>query len=94
MPPRPSFDSLEAIERQHHLLKSYRKEFGNVLPTSELMNRLVLALHQEAGVNCRVLDAGSGSGFLANQLCRLGVNAFAVDHFDYECRAEAPFCIH
>lgn len=72
------------IEQQQNFLKSYRQEFGYVLPTNEVMDRLVSILHQESGPNCRVLDAGSGSGFLAKELCRLGVNTFAVDRTDYE----------
>lgn len=69
------------------LFQIYKHEFGFVLPSNELMDRLVLILRREIGVNGRVLDAGSGSGFMSKELCRRGVNAFAVDRCDYENKA-------
>lgn len=53
----------------------YLKNFGYVLPTLDLMNSLVSLL---AGTG-RVLDAGSGSGYMSAELSRLGVETFAVD---------------
>ena len=79
--------AVDATWDYHYQLSSlYKCHWGFTLPTRELMDRLVDILHREIGSNARVLDAGSGSGFLARELCRLGVDTFAVDTCDYENR--------
>lgn len=57
----------------------YRGDYGYVLATSEVMERLATFL-QSCG---QVLDAGSGSGYLSSELSRLGVDMFAVDRRDF-----------
>ena len=56
----------------------YLHEFGHVLATREVMDLLA---NQLSGVG-PVLDAGCGSGYLARELARLGVESFAVDSGD------------
>ena len=61
-------------------LNQFRSDFGYLLPTCELMNRLAcfLASHRQ------LIDAGSGSGYLSQELARLGLNdTIAVDTCDY-----------
>jgi hypothetical protein len=57
----------------------FRRDYGYVLATSEVMERLATFLHGRGPV----LDAGSGSGYLSRELVRLGVDMFAVDSRDY-----------
>ena len=57
--------------------------FGYVLATAEVMERLV-----ELFGTGRVLDAGSGSGYLAHELASHGVHMLAVDHADYSLPSE------
>ncbi len=66
------------------LFESYKFQYGFFLPTSELMDRLVRILKSEISPAGRVLDAGSGSGFMSKELCSRGIEAFAVDCCDYE----------
>jgi SAM-dependent methyltransferase len=79
--------SHETWELHYWLFELYKYQYGFFLPTAELMDRLVAILNRDIGDNGRVLDAGSGSGFLSKELCRRGVNAFAVDRCDYENKA-------
>ena len=76
--------SRETWELHYWLFELYKYQYGFFLPTAELMDGLVSILSREIGVNGRVLDAGSGSGFISKELCRRGVEAFAVDRCDYE----------
>ncbi len=78
---------VDATWDYHYQLSSlYKFHWGFTLPTRELIDQLVDILQRETGSAGRVLDAGSGSGFLARELCRLGVDTFAVDTCDYENR--------
>lgn len=56
----------------------YLHQFGHVLATREVMDALA---GQLSGVG-PVLDAGCGSGYLAKELARLGIETFAVDNGD------------
>lgn len=56
----------------------YLNEFGHVLAIREVMDVLAGLL---SGVG-PVLDAGCGSGYLAKELGRLGIDTFAVDNGD------------
>ena len=57
----------------------YLHHFGHVLATREVMDLLASQLR---GLG-PVLDAGCGSGYLAKELARLGIETFAVDNGDY-----------
>jgi SAM-dependent methyltransferase len=56
------------------LQEEYRSRFGFPLVTAETLNELSKLL---AGK--RVLDAGSGTGFLSHALSERGISVFAVD---------------
>jgi SAM-dependent methyltransferase len=82
---RPEPDYSPATWEHHYwLFELYKHEYGFFLPTAELMDRLVGFLQAEIGPAGRVLDAGSGSGFLSKELCRRGIDTFAVDRCAYE----------
>jgi SAM-dependent methyltransferase len=76
--------SNKSLEMHFELFQIFKNEFGFILPSRELMDRLADILRQEMGHEGRVLDAGSGSGFMTKELCRLGIDTFAVDRCDYE----------
>lgn len=81
--PEPDY-SRETWELHYWLFELNKYQYGFFLPTAEVMDRLVAILYPEIGGVGRVLDAGSGSGFMSKELCRRGVEAFAVDRCDYE----------
>lgn len=61
-------------------LDQFRADFGYLLPSSELMHRLADFLRDHR----QVLDAGSGSGYLSQELHRLGLeDTIAIDTRDY-----------
>jgi hypothetical protein len=61
-------------------LDQFRADFGYLLATSELMQRLADFLRDHR----QVLDAGSGSGYLSQELDHLGLeDTMAVDMRDY-----------
>ena len=70
---------VEEIEAQFVLRRQFRRDFGYVLASAEVMDVLAQLL-REAG---SVLDAGCGSGYLSHELTRLGVSTFAVDCCDF-----------
>lgn len=78
--------SSEAADEQYVLHQKHKHAWGFFLPTSEVMQRLVRLVKAEIGPRARILDAGSGSGFLSQELCRRGLNSFAVDKCEYENR--------
>lgn len=84
--PEPEYSS-ETWAIHYGLFQIFKHDFGFFLPSRELMDRLAGILRQEIGADGRVLDAGSGSGFISKELCRCGIDAFAVDRCDYENRA-------
>ncbi len=61
-------------------LDQFRADYGYVLPSCELMQRLASFLSNHR----QVMDAGSGSGYLSQELDRLGLeDTMAVDTRDY-----------
>jgi len=74
--PKPDFVR-ETWDIHYYLFELYKYHFGFFLPTTELMNRLVTILRDEIGPTGRVLEAASGSGFLAKELCNRGIDVFA-----------------
>ena len=56
----------------------YLHDYGHVLATREVMDLLANQLRGKGPV----LDAGCGSGYLARELGRLGIETFAVDNGD------------
>ena len=73
------FPDVELMEGQFVLRREFRKNFGYVVATAEVMTVLA-GLLREMGP---VLDAGCGSGYLSKELARLGVITFAVDWCDF-----------
>lgn len=71
--------SMECIFTQPLLREGFVTRYGFVLATAEVMDALATSL----GHLGRVLDAGSGSGYLAAELARRGVDVLAVDSCDY-----------
>ncbi len=69
---------------QFSLRRQFIKDFGYVIASAEVMAVLVELL-QNLGP---VLDAGCGSGYLSQELTRLGVTTYAVDTCDF--REERP----
>lgn len=65
---------------EFNLRDKFISEFGYIVPTAEVIGILV-ELIQPVGL---VLDAGSGSGYLSEELSRFGVSTFSVDLFDYK----------
>lgn len=70
---------VEQIEAQFFLRRQFRRDFGYVVASAEVMN-ILSELLREAGP---VLDAGCGSGYLSKELTRRGVSMFAVDSCDF-----------
>ena len=66
--------SHETWELHYWLFELYKCQYGFFLPTAEVMDRLVATLNREIGGVGRVLDAGSGSGFMSKALCRRGID--------------------
>jgi hypothetical protein len=61
-------------------LDQFRADYGYVLPSCELMQKLAGFL----GNNRQVIDAGCGSGYISQELSRLGLeDTAAVDIRDY-----------
>lgn len=77
----------DARDHQYALCQKFKYDYGFCLPTQEVMDLLQQIFVDFAGPRCRVLDAGSGSGFISQELCKRGISAFAVDLCDYENRA-------
>lgn len=71
-------------DAQLHARQIFRAEYGFFVPTAEAIERVVQLLRRELGPTVRILDAGSGSGYLSKALCERGIGAFAVDCRDYE----------
>ena len=69
----------EQIEGQFELRRQFRRDFGYVVASAEVMTALAELL-RKCGL---VLNAGSGSGYLSRELARLGVPTFAVDCCDF-----------
>lgn len=82
----PDNMALNVADEQHRSHVSFKHDYGFFLPTAEVMERLVDLVKDEIRPTARILDAGSGSGFLSAELCRRGVYSFAVDKCDYEIR--------
>lgn len=76
----------DVADGQYSLHQRYKHEWGFFLPTSDVMGRLVTWVRKEIGPSARILDAGSGSGYMSKELCRRGVNTFAVERCEYESR--------
>ena len=70
---------------QFHLRRQFRQDYGYVLASAELMAVLADLLKPLSPV----LDAGCGSGYLSQELTRLGVSTFAVDCRDYQVAGAA-----
>ncbi len=81
--PGPDFAS-KTWELHYWLFEKFKYDYGFFLPTAELMDRLAAIVRREIGAGGRLLDAGSRSGFISKELCRRGINAFAVDRCAYE----------
>jgi hypothetical protein len=79
-----SSDVDESWHLQYQLCEQFKYDFGFCLPTAEVIERMVTIIRNHGGPQARVLDAGSGSGFIAKELCRRGVETIAVDLSDYE----------
>jgi SAM-dependent methyltransferase len=70
---------VEQIEGQFVLRRQFRRDFGYVVASAEVMTALAELL-RKSGL---VLDAGCGSGYLSKELANLGVPTFAVDYCDF-----------
>lgn len=68
-------DELDELYRQR---KRYNREFGFCLFTAECISSLVALCKGK-----KVLEAGSGSGWLADRLARQGIAITAADWTDY-----------
>ncbi len=76
---------VDQIESQFAYRRQFRRDFGYVVASAEVM-AILAELLQPVGL---VLEAGCGSGYLSRELTRLGVPTFAVDCCDFrEPRAE------
>lgn len=74
----PEIPALGRLAKHRRMECQFRKDFGYVLASCELMDALADFLR-----GSRVLEAGSGSGYLSKELTRLGIGTFAVDRVDY-----------
>jgi SAM-dependent methyltransferase len=82
-----ALQDVEQIEGQFVLRRQFRRDFGYVVASAEVM-AILAELFQNSG---SVLDAGCGSGYLSKELSRLGVPTFAVDCCDFqEARLDGP----
>lgn len=70
--------SMEEIERFYFQRRRYIREFGFCLFTAECIDALTALCDGKSA-----LEAGSGSGWLAEQLSRRGVEIVAADWTDY-----------
>jgi SAM-dependent methyltransferase len=70
---------VELVEGQFVLRRQFRRDFGYVLASAEVM-KVLAELFQNLDP---ILDAGCGSGYLSKELTRLGVSTFAVDYCDF-----------
>jgi len=81
--PRNALDAdllgVEQAEEQFALRRQFRREYGYVVVTAEVMTVLAELL-QNLGT---VLDAGCGSGYLSKKLAELEIPTFAVDYRDF-----------
>ena len=81
--PRNSLDADfldgEQVEGQFALRRQFRRDYGYVVASAEVMTVLAELL-QNLGT---ILDAGCGSGYLAKKLTELGIPTFAVDYCDF-----------
>ena len=75
---------VEHAEEQFSLRRQFRRDYGYVVASAEVMTVLAELL-QNLGT---VLDAGCGSGYLSKKLAELGIPTFAVDYCDF--RATRP----
>lgn len=75
---------VEQIEGQFVLRRQFRRDFGYVVASAEVITALAELL-RNSGL---VLDAGCGSGYLSKELACMGVPTFAVDCCDF--RAARP----
>lgn len=71
-------DESDELDVLYHQRKRYNREFGFCLFTAECVSTLVALCK-----NKKVLEAGSGSGWLANQLAQQGIEITAADWTDY-----------
>ena len=76
----PSDDSLDTINDDRLMLKhkAFNRDFGFCLITAEVLFFLAAFLADK-----KTLEAGSGSGWLADQLAQRGVDITAADWADY-----------
>lgn len=70
---------VELIDGQFVLRRQFRRDFGYVVASAEVMTVLTELLHNLGPI----LDAGCGSGYLSKELARLGVPTFAVNYCDF-----------
>ena len=71
-------DDPEQFDVGYHQRKRYNREFGFCLFTAECVSTVALLCKGK-----KVLEAGSGSGWFADQLARQGVAITAADWTDY-----------
>lgn len=74
----PSSDHADLSERFWHQRKVFIREFGFCLVTSECLCFLADFLASK-----KILEAGSGTGWLAMELAQRGVDIIAADWTDY-----------
>jgi hypothetical protein len=70
--------------RLFSMLRQFRQDYGYVLASAEVMLELVNVLADADPV----LDAGSGTGYMAQELARHGVCTYAIDHCDFGLQRE------
>ena len=71
-------DEADEFDVSYHQRKRYNREFGFCLFTAECITSLA-----ELCKSKNVLEAGSGSGWLADQLAQQGIEITAADWTDY-----------
>ncbi len=71
-------DDPEQFDVLYHQRKRYNREFGFCLFTAECISSLAALCKGK-----KVLEAGSGSGWLADQLAQQGIEVTAADWTDY-----------
>lgn len=82
--PAASYSSGDLLDEQdkfdviYHQRKLYNREFGFCLFTAECVSTLAALCKGK-----KVLEAGSGSGWLADQLAQQGIEITAADWTDY-----------
>lgn len=65
---------------------AYNRDFGYCLPTDEVLTLLARMLKAK-----KTLDAGSGSGWLADALAERGVDVVACDRVDYRKESNSGY---